>query len=115
MRASGPSCRQWLVLHEPEEVRITAEADEPGYVVLADAWYPGWQATVNGEAVPIRRADYLFRAVEVPAGRSEIRFVYRPRSLAWGALVSAAAAVAFLVVAWRGVRRGRAPLFRPPS
>jgi hypothetical protein len=60
--------------------RVTVEADSPdgGWVVLADAWHPWWYAEVDGREAPVLRADVIFRAVRVPAGRHRIEFVFRP-------------------------------------
>jgi hypothetical protein len=60
---------------------------------------PGWSATVNGEPAPIHRADYNFRAVSLPAGRSTVCFSYRPQSLRIG-LYFCAAGILALVAAW---------------
>lgn len=54
--------------NEPERVTLRVSAPTRGFVQLADQYYPGWRATVNGEPAAILRADFLFRAVEVPAG-----------------------------------------------
>ncbi len=59
-------------------VALTVSSDAPGYLVLTDAYYPGWVATINGSETPIQRADVMFRAVSVPAGTSEVVFEYRP-------------------------------------
>ena len=53
-------------------IALEVESENAGFLVLADAWYPGWQATVNGEAVPVYRANVMFRAVQIPAGESEV-------------------------------------------
>lgn len=58
--------------------RLAVEVDPtwPSYLVLSEVWYPGWSATVDGRAVPVERADFLFRAVRVNPGdrRVELRF-----------------------------------------
>lgn len=82
------------------QVTVKAKANEPGYLVLADTWYPGWVATVDGKETPSYHADYLFRAVEVPAGEHEITFTYRPTSFYLGAGVSVLAWLGFAYV-WR--------------
>ncbi|MCL7971865.1 MAG: YfhO family protein [marine benthic group bacterium] len=60
----------------------------PMLVVLSDRWYPGWKATVNGRSAEVLRANGVFRAVEVPAGVSEIEFRFLPGSLLLGAAMS---------------------------
>jgi Bacterial membrane protein YfhO len=59
-------------------VDITAESPQPGWLVLSDLFYPGWQAAIDGKPVPIFSGNYLFRAVELPPGKHHVRFVYRP-------------------------------------
>ena len=85
--SSLPSKINW-VSHQPERVVIETESESAGWLVLTDAWYPGWRATVDGVPVEIARADVLFRAVPVPAGRHRVEFVFAPVSLWTGAGVS---------------------------
>ncbi|HEX7594627.1 MAG TPA: YfhO family protein, partial [Anaerolineae bacterium] len=80
-----------IVDYQPERVVLSVHASAPGYVLLADAWYPGWAAKVDGVDAPIHRADYIFRAVAVSAGTHQIVFEYRPTTLYLGAAVSALA------------------------
>ena len=80
----------------PNQVQISVRANEVGWLVLSDVWYPGWQATVDGAAVPIMKADYLFRAVAVPAGVHQVRFSYRPLSFYLGAIISLIAGLGLL-------------------
>ena len=90
-----------IVSYRPDCVRLTAELGARGFVVLADAFDPGWKATVDGRPATVLRANEAFRAVEVPAGRHEVEFAYRPRSVAVGLLVaglSLAASAAWGVV-----------------
>jgi hypothetical protein len=92
--AASPAGRARIVSYEPEQVSIEVEADRAALLVLSDLHYPGWEATLNGSPVEILRADYLFRAVGVPAGRSEVVFRYRPGSLWIGAGLSILGALA---------------------
>src|SRR5664280_1664583 len=67
-----------IVSDQPDEVSIDASLPQPGFLLLLDTCFPGWSATVNGLKAPILRADYNFRAVWLPAGKSVIRFTYQP-------------------------------------
>jgi hypothetical protein len=93
-----------ILRDEPSLVEIEAELAAPGMVVLADSFYPGWRASVDGRRVPIRAANYLFRAVAVPQGRHRVRFEYAPASLRIGAAASAAGLAAACLLAWRAAR-----------
>ena len=77
-----------IVDYKPERVVLSVQASAPGYVLLADAWYPGWVAHLDGAEAPIRRADLIYRAVQVDSGAHEIVFEYRPTSLLVGAGIS---------------------------
>jgi uncharacterized membrane protein YfhO len=61
--------------------------------VLADTWYPGWQATVDGEPAAMMRANHAFRAVQLEAGEHEIEMLYRPRLVLVGGVTTLIALV----------------------
>ncbi|MGL4728478.1 MAG: hypothetical protein ACRCWO_06960 [Bosea sp. (in: a-proteobacteria)] len=67
-----------MSLYSNTEIRIEVEADRAGFVVLNDVWHPWWTATVNGEEADILKANVVFRAVAVPAGKHSIVFSFRP-------------------------------------
>lgn len=94
--ATLSSCH--LVTYEPEYAAIETSADLDSYLVLTDAHYPGWIATVDGQRATIERADVLFRAVKVPAGAHRVEFRYEPQSFAMGAVISIGAWVMLLAV-----------------
>jgi hypothetical protein len=76
---------QVAIIHEdPQHLELEATLPGDGYVVLLDTYYPGWEASVDGQSAPIYRANYLGRAVFVPAGTHVIRFDYRPLSFRVG-------------------------------
>lgn len=75
------------------------------FLVLSEAYFPGWSATVDGAAAPILRADHLLQAVRLKAGAHEVIFAYHSRFLWTGFLLATAGLLIPLLVA--GVRRGR--------
>ncbi len=77
--------------YDPERVVIEVNHDSSGYLVLTDAWYPGWTATVDGEPVEILRADMYFRAVPIVRGAHRVEFRYAPLTVRVGGAISAAA------------------------
>ncbi|HWP65566.1 MAG TPA: hypothetical protein VNO26_06625 [Candidatus Limnocylindria bacterium] len=85
---SGPPGTATVVSDQPEEIRITTDAPCPAYLVLADTNLPGWSATLDGSEVPILTADFVFRAVRVPAGRHEVVFRYAPWTVPAGIATS---------------------------
>jgi hypothetical protein len=97
-----------IVAYEPERVAITADVASPAVLVLADAFYPGWQATVDGVPAPILRANLMFRGLALAPGRHEIVFSYRPAAWRLGAAISLIALAALVAaVSATYVRRGR--------
>jgi hypothetical protein len=69
-------------------VELIAHCHQPAFLVLGDANYPGWQAEVDGQAARIYQTDYLLRGVALGPGEHRVRFVYQPRSLQWGRVIS---------------------------
>jgi len=100
---SRPSLTEPVLRDGPNRVTIRAILDAPGYLVLADTWYPGWRARVDDEAVPVLRANHAFRTVQLTAGEHVVEMVYRPRSVLVGGATSAAALGLFLsgMLIWR--------------
>lgn len=68
----------YILRYENTVVEIEVESDRPGFVVLNDAWHPWWTAEVDGKPTPVLRANVLFRAARVPAGRHIVRFEFKP-------------------------------------
>jgi hypothetical protein len=67
-----------IVSYRNTEVIIEAESEKGGFVVLNDSWDDWWYVEVNGKPAAIERANVAFRAVAVPPGRHQVRFVFRP-------------------------------------
>jgi hypothetical protein len=77
-----------ITRHFPNDVALNADMKCRGMVILSDAWFPGWNATVDGRAVPILDAYSLLRGVVVDRGAHVIEMQYRPASVIAGATAS---------------------------
>lgn len=92
--------------YDLNEVTLAVNLDDAGFVVLADTYYPGWRATVDGQPTAVYRANSVVRAVYVPAGSHTIVFTFWPWDFVAGTAVSAAALlVGLFLLAWGWRRR----------
>jgi len=85
----------------PNRVLVSYSSPKPSCLVLTDTFYPGWKATIDGKDAAILRANFLFRAVMVPAGDHTVTFDYDPFSFRLGvafALISFFLMLAFIAV-----------------
>jgi hypothetical protein len=73
---------------DPNRIQIKVKTSDDGWLVLSDAWFPGWQANIDGERVDLYRANYMFKAVHLPIGEHTIDFIYRPLSFIVGGTLS---------------------------
>lgn len=82
----------------PERIIVAVTSEAPGLLVLAEPWFPGWSASVDGRTVPCMVANAWMRAVPVPAGTRRVVFTFRSTYLVAGAAVSLVALVVLLVL-----------------
>jgi hypothetical protein len=74
--------------YRPTHVVLRADVPCRSMVVLADAWFPGWKAYIDGKPAQIHAAYNVVRGVVVDAGRHEVALVYRPASVYTGAALA---------------------------
>lgn len=69
-----------LEVHRDEVDLLEIDVDTPstGWLRVADTWYPGWKAMIDGQRVKVQRVDYLFKGVCVPAGQHSVIIYYQP-------------------------------------
>jgi hypothetical protein len=94
-----------ITTDSPDTLVIDVSGNAGGYLVLADTFFPGWIAAVDGAEREILRANIAFRAVSVRPGERSVTFVYRPASFRAGAIVSALALLCMLGLSVGGARR----------
>jgi hypothetical protein len=93
-----------LTAYTPQYVSIDAEVPVAGLIVLADRYYPGWRAMVDGHETAIIRANAMTRAVLVGSGRHHVEFFFDPESLYLGLKLCGAGAVLCLMLLWGAYR-----------
>jgi uncharacterized membrane protein YfhO len=74
----------------PARQSIDVETPAATMVVICQAYYHNWEASVDGKATHLWRANYAFQAVEVPAGKHRILLQYKDKALRLGGMLSAA-------------------------
>lgn len=117
-----------VIRYEPSRVEMEVRAAAEAFLVLKDAWYPGWEVTVeplDGAAAPPPfptgtaplRADVLFRAMPIPPGQWRVVLTYRPTPLYLGAGLTVLGCLAVLGygVGWRSGVDPTAPASSSPD
>jgi len=102
-----------IVDYESQLVTIQASLNSPGILVLADSFYPGWNAYVNGRHEKIYRANLFFRAVRLSAGVHTVQFRYEPRSFLIGRAVSVTTFLSIVAVSLLLFMRKRRRILPP--
>ena len=87
-----------LTNYAPDALTYRYSAAQPATVVFSEIYYAdGWQATLDGQPVPHFRADFVLRAMQVPAGAHEIKFVFEPKEYKVGNTVSLLSSIGVLL------------------
>ncbi|OGG30722.1 hypothetical protein A2973_03045 [Candidatus Gottesmanbacteria bacterium RIFCSPLOWO2_01_FULL_49_10] len=97
-----PTKKAHVTVTDPSPDQVTVDVgDNPtdGVLVLTDAYYPGWQATLDGSRTPVYAVNIRQRGVLVPKGSHQILFFYRPQSFMLGLLVTLVT-IAIIGVLW---------------
>ncbi len=81
-----------------DEVTYEADSKKGGLVVFSEIYYPGWTATIDGEPADIGRADYVLRAMYVPAGKHTIHMEFHPESVSRTELVANISFAALILI-----------------
>ncbi len=105
-----------ITRYDLNDVTVEVHTPGPGLLRLADEWYPDWKATVDGKTAPVLRADYLLRAVPVPAGDHTVVFRFQSKSLREGLILSIVSLLLILGLLGVGIAQGRRrPRAAPPE
>ena len=104
----GPAGTAQVVAWEVNEVQVKTQSPVDGVLLVAQVWYPGWEARVDeGPWQPVLRADAAFQAVEVPAGEHVVTLRFRSVPQRWGLVLALLTLVGTGVAWWAAGRHGQ--------
>ena len=87
--AAGLDAVVRILKYTPKSLDYEYESEADGTIVFSEIYYPyGWKATIDGQPADHFRVNYVLRAMNVPAGRHRINFVFDPDSVAKGNTLS---------------------------
>jgi len=92
---SPETCR--ILDYQNDQIVVDVSLKAPGFLILSEVNYPGWQAFVNGKQQTILTGNYMFRTVPLEAGRHTVRFVFNPKSFKVGILVSSISLIVVII------------------
>jgi hypothetical protein len=99
-----------VLAYETNRMVIEATAPEAGFLFMSEAYFPGWQAYVDGRKEEILRANYVFRAIPLGPGSHRVELVCRPLSFRLGLVLSLLTLFSLLTAWLFCTRRGRVRL-----
>ncbi|WP_204345273.1 YfhO family protein [Psychroserpens algicola] len=83
-----------LIDYKPNYLKYTSTNNNDGFAVFSEMYYAhGWQATIDGNAVPIQRVNYALRGLQVPAGNHSIEFKFEPKVVQTGSMIALMSAI----------------------
>jgi hypothetical protein len=95
------------VVREAGRIEVEAQSSGDGLLVVNDAHWPGWQATIDGRPAEVLLADGIVRAVGWPGGRHVLEMVYRPGEVVTGVWMSVVGVAVVLGLLLAGRRTGK--------
>jgi uncharacterized membrane protein YfhO len=82
-----------------DDISFTSKNSKDGLAVFSDIYYDkGWKAYVDGKETPIMKADYVLRAIKIPAGSHNIEFHFRPSSFYTGKTIAMITSILILII-----------------
>ena len=93
-----PSGKVDIVRLEDTEIVLKTHSLSDAFLVTSDIYYPGWEATLDGQSVPLYRTNYVLRGISLPAGSHEVRFEYHPKPFYAGLIVTLSSLI--ILILW---------------
>ena len=98
----------YMVLKDTDtHTAIATKINTDSYLVMADTYYPGWKAYVDGHETPLYQTNIMFRGIVLPKGQHTVEFIFFPYSFYVGSAVSIFTGIVLLgsVICLRRIKR----------
>jgi hypothetical protein len=83
------NARLEMTAYYPNKVIYQSSSSQEGLAVFSEVYYKnGWKAFIDGKQTPISRADWILRAITIPAGNHHIEFIFDPDDVRFCGMVS---------------------------
>lgn len=93
-----------IVSETPNSLHLTTDSEVHKFLYVADVYENGWKAFIDGDEVSLYRANYAFRAISVPPGKHEVRFVYASASESFALYFSVGIIIVFALLSLINIR-----------
>ncbi len=80
------------------KIELAVNTEKPGLLWLSEIWYPAWKAKIDGKATKVFKADFSFRAIEVPSGNHKISMYFDSDAFRFGMIISLSALIVCLSI-----------------
>jgi uncharacterized membrane protein YfhO len=93
-----------LVSYKPNHLKYVSNNSNEGFAVFSEMYYQnGWKATIDGKETKIHRANYVLRALQIPAGKHTIEFKFEPQVVKTGSTIALISSIGMLLLIGAGV------------
>lgn len=88
-----------LLSYKPNKLTYESSNKFDGLAVFSEIYYPyGWIAKCNGQELKIHQANYVLRAIEIPSGKNQITFEFKPKVVAKGSMIAGFSSLITLIL-----------------
>ena len=93
-----------LKIYQPNYLKYSSNSSNGGLAIFSENYYKnGWKATIDGKETPIFRANYVLRAIQIPAGKHTIEFKFEPEVVKMGSTIALISTIGMFLLLVGGI------------
>jgi len=94
-----------ITYYSPNKIIVYINSSDPGFLVLSQVWYPGWNAYDNGVKTTLFKTNYALKSIYLLEGEHEVTFLYEPQSYKVGKYISIISLLIFTLIVLFNTKR----------